>query len=93
LSLVVRPPRGAELREAYFYPAAPRLLDHGQPQTLTRQGASHRLALVRDPNGAPVERLAGVLVAGTGIGPVAVDVDAPLVPDPARTSLKQERRP
>ncbi|HSD26593.1 MAG TPA: protein-disulfide reductase DsbD domain-containing protein, partial [Vicinamibacteria bacterium] len=31
LSLVVRPPRGTELREAYFYPAAPRLLDHAQP--------------------------------------------------------------
>jgi hypothetical protein len=93
LSLVVRPPRGTELREAYFYPAAPRLLDHAQPQTLTRQGAAHRLALARDPNGAPLERLAGVLVAGTGTGPVAVAVDVPFVPGPARTSLKQERRP
>jgi thiol:disulfide interchange protein DsbD len=93
LSLVVRPPRGTELREAYFYPAAPRLLDHAQPQTLTRGGASHRLALARDPNGSPVDRLAGVLVAGTGIGPVAVDVDVPFVPGPARTSLMQERRP
>jgi len=92
LSLVVRPPRGTELREAYFYPAAPRLLDHAQPQTLTRQGVAHRLALPRDPNGATVERLAGVLVAATGTGPVAVAVDVPFVPGPARTSLKQENR-
>ena len=92
VSLVVRPPRGTDLREAYFYPAVPRLLDHAQPQTLTRQGTAHRLALARDPNGAPLERLAGVLVAGTGTGPVAVDVDVPFVPGPARTSLKQERR-
>ena len=92
LSLVVRPPRGTDLREAYFYPAAPRLLDHAQPQTLTRRGTAHRLELARDPNGAPLERLAGVLVAGTGTGPVAVDVDVPFVPGPARTSLKQERR-
>jgi thiol:disulfide interchange protein DsbD len=93
LNLLVRPPRGTELREAYFYPAAPRLLDHAQPQTLTRRVASHRLALARDPNGAPMERLSGVLVAATGTGPVAVDVDVPFVPGPARTSLKQERRP
>jgi len=91
LSLVVRPPRGTELREAYFYPAAPRLLDHAQPQTLTRQGAAHRLALARDPNAAPLERLAGVLVAATGAGPVAVAVDVPLVRGPARTSLNEER--
>ena len=93
LSLVVRPPRGTDLREAYFYPEAPRVVDHGQPQTLTRRGAAHRLELARDPNGTPLERLAGVLVAGTATGPVAVDVDVPFVPGPARTSLKQERRP
>jgi DsbC/DsbD-like thiol-disulfide interchange protein len=93
LSLVVRPPRGTDLREAYFYPSAPRLLDHGQPQTLTRRGAARRLELARDPNGAPLERLAGVLVAGTGTGPVAVEVDVPFVPGPARISLKQERGP
>jgi hypothetical protein len=40
-----------------------------------------------------VERLAGVFVAVTGMGPVAVDVDVAFVPGPARTSLKQERRP
>jgi thiol:disulfide interchange protein DsbD len=93
LSLVVRPPRGTDLREAYFYSAAPQVLDLGQPQSLTRRGAAHRLALARDPNGAAPERLAGVLVAGTRTGPVAVDVDVPLVPGPARTSPKQEGRP
>jgi thiol:disulfide interchange protein DsbD len=93
LSLVVRPPRGTILREAYFYPATPRLLDHAQPQPLTREGALHRLALARDPNGAPSDRLTGVLVAGTGVGAVAVDVDVPLVSGAARTSLNQERKP
>jgi thiol:disulfide interchange protein DsbD len=91
ITLVVRPPRGTELREAYFYPASPRVLDHAQPQPLTREGAANRLALARDPNAAPLERLAGVLVAGTGAGPVAVSVDVPLVRGPARTSLEQER--
>ena len=91
LTLVVRPPRGTALREAYFYPTTPRLLDHAQPQLLTREGAAHRLALARDPNGAPAGHLAGVLVAGTGAGEVAVEVDVPLVSGPARTSLKQEK--
>jgi len=91
LSLVVRPPRGVALRDAYFYPVTPRLLDHAHPQLLTREGAAHRLALARDPNGAPADRLAGVLVAGTGAGAAAVEVDVPLVSGPARTSLKQER--
>jgi len=93
LSLVVSPPRGTELREAYFYPAVPRVLDHAQPQTLTREGTAHRLALARDPNAAPVQRLVGVLVAGTGAGAVAVAVDVSLAHGPARTSLNQERGP
>jgi len=93
LTLVVRPPRGTALREAYFYPVAPRLLDHAQPQLLTHEGGASRLALARDPNGAPADRLAGVLVAGTGVGAVAIEVDVPLVSGPARTSLKQERNP
>jgi thiol:disulfide interchange protein DsbD len=91
LSLVVRPPRGTEVREAYFYPAVPRVLDHAQPQTLTREGTTNRLALARDPNAAPLERLAGVLVAGTRAGPVAVAVDVPLARSPARASLNLER--
>jgi thiol:disulfide interchange protein DsbD len=82
LSLVVRPPRGTDLREAYFYPTTPRLLDYAQPQKLTREGVAHRLALARDPNGAPSDRLAGVLVAGTAAGAVAVEVDVPLVSGP-----------
>ena len=93
LHLVVRTPRGTALREAYFYPATPRLLDHGKPQPLTREGATHRLDLPRDPNGAPAERLAGVLVAETGSGTVAVEVDAPIATGPARTSQIQERKP
>lgn len=93
LSLVVRPPRGVALRGVYFYPVTPRLLDHAKPQPLTREGAAHRLALARDANGAPTDRLAGVLVAETGNGTVAVEVDVPLASSPARTSLKQERKP
>ena len=93
LTLVVRGPRAAALREAYFYAVTPRLLDYAKPQALTREGAVHRLALARDPNGAPADRLAGVLVAETGDGTTAVEVDVPLVSNPARTSLKQERRP
>ncbi|HXK08467.1 MAG TPA: protein-disulfide reductase DsbD domain-containing protein [Vicinamibacteria bacterium] len=90
LRLLVRTPRGTALQEAYFYPSTPRLLDHGKPQPLTREGATHRLELPRDPNGAPAERLAGVLVAETGRGTVAVEVDAPIAAGPARTSQTQE---
>jgi DsbC/DsbD-like thiol-disulfide interchange protein len=93
LILVVRPPRGTALREAYFYAVTPRLLDYAQPQPLVREGAAHRLHLPRDPNGAPSERLAGVLVAETGSGTVAVEADVKVATGPARTSLKQERKP
>jgi DsbC/DsbD-like thiol-disulfide interchange protein len=93
LSLVVRPPRGQALREAYFYPVTPRLVDYAKPQGLEREGGAYRLALARDPNGAPAGRLAGVLVAETNSGTVAVEVDAPIASGPARTSMKQERKP
>jgi thiol:disulfide interchange protein DsbD len=93
LSLVVRPPRGWLLREAYFYPVTPRLVDYARPQELGRDGETYRLSLGRDPNGAPSGRLAGVLVAETGNGTVALEVDVPLASGPARTSIKQERRP
>jgi DsbC/DsbD-like thiol-disulfide interchange protein len=93
LTLVARAPRGTALREAYFYPTTPRLLDHAKPQALTREGDVHRLELFRDPNGAPPERLAGVLVAQTGQGTVALEVDVKVTAGPARTSLKQERKP
>ena len=93
LRLVVRAPRGTALREAYFYPSTLRLLAYAKPQPLTREGATHRLELPRDPNGALTERLAGVLVAETGSRTVAVEVDAPVVSSPARTSRTQERKP
>lgn len=90
LGLVVCGPRAEALREAYFYAVTPRLLDYGKPQALKREGAAYRLALARDPNGAPAERLAGVLVALTGSGTTAVEVDVPLAPAPDRISMKQE---
>jgi thiol:disulfide interchange protein DsbD len=94
VSLVVRPPAGTKLGEAYFYPVTPRLLDHAQPQSLAREGGVHRLALARDPNGAPPDRLAGVLVAEIGKGTAAVEVDVKLVPGSARASkTKKERKP
>jgi DsbC/DsbD-like thiol-disulfide interchange protein len=91
--LVVRSPHGAALREAYFYAVTPRLLDYAKAQGLTREGGAHRLELPRDPNGAPSERLAGVLVAGTGNGTVALEVDVRIASGPARTSLIQEKKP
>lgn len=93
LRLLVRTPRGTALREAYFYPSIPRLLDHAKPQPLTREGATHRLELPRDPNGIPAERLAGVLVAETEGRTLAVEVDAPVASSPARTSRTQEKNP
>jgi hypothetical protein len=91
LGLVVSSPRGAALREAYFYASTPRLLDYAKPQPLTREGAAYRLDLARDPNGAPSERLAGVLVAGVGGSSVALEVDVaiPL----GRNPPKQEKNP
>jgi DsbC/DsbD-like thiol-disulfide interchange protein len=92
-SLSLRPPRPAELRGAYFYPVTPGLLEHASPQELKREGASYRLALARDPNGARADRLAGVLVADTAQGTLALEVDVPLASGPARASNPQERRP
>jgi len=93
VTLALRPPRPAELKSAWFYPAVPGLLDHASPQELKREGASHRLALARDPNGAGADHLAGVLVAETARGILALDVDTPLAPVPARASTIQERKP
>jgi thiol:disulfide interchange protein DsbD len=75
--LDVRPPRGTTLRGAWFYAVVPRVVDHARPQALAREGALHRLAVPRDPNGS-VERLTGVLVAETGAGTRALEVDVPL---------------
>jgi thiol:disulfide interchange protein DsbD len=93
LSLGLRPPRAAELKSAWFYPVAQGLLDNAHPQELRREGAGYRLALARDPNGAAAERLAGVLVAETSRGTLALEVDAPVAAGPARASTSQERKP
>jgi len=93
LRLLVRAPRGAALREAWFYPAAPRVLDHAKPQPLLREGATHMLDLPLDPNGAAPDRLAGVLVVETASGTLALDVDAPLSRGPALPPKKQETKP
>ena len=93
LRLLARAPRGTELREAWFYPAAPRVLDHAKPQPLVREGANHRLDLPLDPNGAAPERLAGVLVVETASGTLALDVDAPLARGPAPLPRTQETKP
>jgi thiol:disulfide interchange protein DsbD len=92
LRLLARAPRGTTLRQAWFYPAAPRVLDHAKPQPLTRDGAAHRLDLPLDPNGAMPERLSGVLVAETASGTLALEVDAPLAA-PAPTSTRKETKP
>ncbi|HEX9189694.1 MAG TPA: protein-disulfide reductase DsbD domain-containing protein [Vicinamibacteria bacterium] len=92
LRLLAQPPRGTTLREAWFYPAAPRVLDHAKPQPLAREGTAHRLELPLDPNGATPERLSGVLVAETASGTLALEVDAPLAA-PAPTSTRKERKP
>ena len=84
--LGVRAATGEDVTDAYFYPLEPRVLDHAQAQKLERAGARHyRLRLVRDPNGAAVERLGGVLVVETARGRRALPVDA-AVPAPARAS-------
>jgi thiol:disulfide interchange protein DsbD len=92
LRLLVRAPRGTTLRAAWFYPAAPRVLDHAKPQPLARDGTAHRLDLPLDSNGATPERLSGVLVAETASGTLALEVDAPLAA-PAPTSTRKETKP
>jgi DsbC/DsbD-like thiol-disulfide interchange protein len=93
VSLAVRPPPGTAIRDAYFYPLTPRLVDYSKPQSLRRGNGALRLELARDPNGVSAERLAGVLVAGTSAGTTALDVDVKLVSAPARTSIEKERKP
>jgi DsbC/DsbD-like thiol-disulfide interchange protein len=86
LVLAWRAPAGEEAKDAYFYPLAPRVLEHAQPQALERGAARrYRLRLARDSNGEPVERLAGVLVVDTAKGRRALSVDVP-VTTPARTT-------
>ena len=91
LDLSIQPPRGKAVDNAYLYPLTPRLLDYARPQVLARQGARYRLALARDPNGRLSERLAGVLVADTPGGEMAVEVDVPLASPP--DEVTQEKMP
>ena len=77
--LVLRPPPGsAPLREAYFFPAKGRVLDHAAPQRLTAgTGGSYRLELTPGAAAArPLGALQGVLVTQGTTGPKAVRVDA-----------------
>ena len=78
LALAVVPPAGTTLEGAYFYPVTRRLIDYSKPQDLRSSGGQYTLLLPRDPNGAPGERLVGVLAGRTGRGPVALAVDVAL---------------
>jgi thiol:disulfide interchange protein DsbD len=91
--LDVRPPRGTTLREAWFYAAAPRVVDHAGPQALAREGTVHTLTVPSDRNGS-AERLTGVLVAETDAGTRAFDVDVPLaVASRTTNSRTKESKP
>jgi DsbC/DsbD-like thiol-disulfide interchange protein len=91
--LAVRPPHGTSVRDAYFYPVTPRLVDYSRPQGLGREGGAIRLELARDPNGVPAERLNGVLVADTAAGRTALQVDVKLGSGPVRTRIEKEGKP
>jgi thiol:disulfide interchange protein DsbD len=91
--LAVHAPRGTALRDAYFFPLTPRLVDYSKPQPLRNEGAAYRLEIARDPNGAPAARLAGVLVAETASGTSALEVDVPLAAGVRKTSIDQEGKP
>ena len=81
IGLTARPPRRLDIRNAYFYPVTPRLVDYSRPQALARSGGAWRLELVRDPNGAAeASRLAGVLVLAMPSDAVAIEVDVPIAP-------------
>ncbi len=79
IDLVVQPPPGTALSDAYFYPVSRRVLDYSRPQRLSTEERGYRIELARDPNGEPsVGRLSGVLVAKTPTGEKAVEVDVPV---------------
>jgi DsbC/DsbD-like thiol-disulfide interchange protein len=84
VNLTVRSPKDVPVRDAYFYPVTPRLLDYSRPQPIRREGGAFRLDLSRDPNGAHSERLAGVLVVETAAGKQGLEVDVPLAVRGAR---------
>jgi len=76
IALSLKPPKGTAVTSAYFYPETPRMLDYSRAQPLQREGSGIRLDLPRDANGMMAGRLAGVVVAETGHGTLAVEVDA-----------------
>jgi DsbC/DsbD-like thiol-disulfide interchange protein len=78
LALAFSPPRRSILKNAYFYASTPRVLDYARPQTLERTKTGYRLLLARDPNGATLARLAGVLVIEVDGRPRAYEVDVAL---------------
>jgi len=78
IALSLKPPKGTAVASAYFYPETPRVLDYSRAQPLQREGSGIRLDLPRDANGMLSGRLAGVVVAETGHGTLAVEVDAAL---------------
>jgi DsbC/DsbD-like thiol-disulfide interchange protein len=90
VAVTLWPPRGTTVQRAYLYPVTPRLVDYSQPQPLRRNAGGWRLDLPRDPNGTLSGRLTGVLVAQTGRGTVALDVDTEL--EGAGGAKEQEER-
>ena len=82
--LTFRPPEGTNVADAWFYPLAPRVLDHAKPQALSKPASGYRLALARDPNGPLPERLQGVLVVQASGRERALAVDAKMEPAPAK---------
>jgi len=90
VALTFRPPKGTTVSSAYFYPETPRVVDYSRPQPLQRDASGFRLDLPRDPNGLLPGRMAGVLVAETAQGTLALEVDAELA-GPGAAS-KQEKK-
>ena len=90
VALTLRPPKGTALTSAYFYPETPRIVDYSRPQPLHRDASGIRLDLPRDPNGMLSGRLAGVLVAETAQGTLALEVDTELAGPGA--PVKQEKK-
>jgi hypothetical protein len=90
VALTLRPPKGTAVTSAYFYPETPRVVDYSRPQPLHRDASGVRLDLPRDPNGMLSGRLAGVLVAETAQGTLALEVDTELAGPGA--PVKQEKK-
>jgi DsbC/DsbD-like thiol-disulfide interchange protein len=91
IGLVVSPPPGTTLEEAYFYPVTRRLLDYSKPQALSQVAEGYRLELLRDPNGADAGRMEGVLVGRTPAGPLALEVAVTL--EGRTAALARDREP